>query len=74
MLPSEVILELKDEVEDLEKERRKMVGEMELLKKDNEEMDMKIILLEDELNKTGKEEGSSNTQESRAAQASEFSS
>ena len=74
MLPSEVILELKDEVEDLEKERRKMVVEMELLKKDNEEMDMKIILLEDELNKTGKEEGSSNSQESRAAQASEFSS
>jgi len=74
MLPSEVILELKDEVEDLEKERRKMVVEMELLKKDNEEMDMKIILLEDELNKTGKEEGSSHSQESRAAQASEFSS
>jgi len=74
MLPSEVILELKDEVEDLEKERKKMVVQMELLKKDNEEMDMKIILLEDELNKTGKEEGASHTQESRAAQASEFSS
>ena len=73
MLPSEAMMELKDEVADLEKERRKMVVEMSLLKKDNEDLDMKVILLEDELNKSGGGD-SSNTDESRAAQASEFSS
>tara|TARA_Y100001960_G_C14763115_1_gene875274 strand:+ start:962 stop:2521 length:1560 start_codon:yes stop_codon:yes gene_type:complete len=73
IIPSEAMMELKDEVADLEKERRKMVVEMSLLKKDNEDMDMKIILLEDELNKSGGGD-SSNTDESRAAQASEFSS
>lgn len=59
MLPSEIIQELKEEVDDLEKERRTMIVELEMLKEDNAEMDMKITLLEDEKGRGGKggEEG-----------------
>jgi chemotaxis protein MotB len=77
MLPSEIIQELKEEVDDLEKERRTMIVELEMLKEDNAEMDMKITLLEDEKSRGGKgggEEGGFSGIESRSAQASEFSS
>ena len=77
MLPSEIIQELKEEVEDLEKERRTMIVELEMLKEDNTEMDMKITLLEDDKGRGGKggaEEGGFSGIESRSAQASEFSS
>ena len=53
MLPSEIIQELKEEVDDLEKERRTMIVELEMLKEDNAEMDMKITLLEDEKSRGG---------------------
>ena len=59
MLPSEIIQELKEEVEDLEKDRRKMVVEMEMLKEDNAEMDMKITLMEDEKGRGAKGGGDS---------------
>ena len=54
MLPSEIIQELKEEVEDLEKERRQMIVELEMLKENNAEMDMKIVLLEEEKGRSGK--------------------
>ncbi|MBC8285120.1 MAG: OmpA family protein [Nitrospinae bacterium] len=75
MLPSEIIQELKEEVEDLEKERRTMIVELEMLKEDNAEMDMKITLLEDEKGRGSKggEEGGFRPIESRAAQTAEFS-
>ncbi len=77
MLPSEIIQELKEEVDDLEKERRTMIVELEMLKEDNAEMDMKITLLEDEKSRGGKgggDESGFSGIESRSAQASEFSS
>ncbi len=76
MLPSEIIQELKEEVEDLEKDRRKMVVEMEMLKEDNAEMDMKITLMEDEKGrgaKGGGDSGDFRPVEGRSAQTSEFS-
>jgi chemotaxis protein MotB len=77
MLPAEIIQELKEEVEDLEKERRKMIVELEMLKEDNAEMDMKIVLLEEEKGRSGKGGGGDGGDfrpiEGRAAQTSEFS-
>jgi len=57
MLPSEIIRELKEEVEDLEKERNKMTVDLEMLKDSNAEMDMKISILEDEKQHGGGSEG-----------------
>ena len=54
MLPSEIIQELKEEVDDLEKERRTMIVELEMLKEDNTAIDMKITLLENEKSRGGK--------------------
>jgi len=76
MLPAEIIQELKEEVEDLEKERRTMIVELEMLKEDNAEMDMKIVLLEEEKGRGGKgggESGDFRPVEGRSAQTSEFS-
>lgn len=76
MLPSEIIQELKEEVEDLEKERRKMIFDLEMLKEDNAEMDMKITLMEEEKGRGGKgggESGDFRPVEGRSAQTSEFS-
>ncbi|MBT5551509.1 MAG: OmpA family protein [Nitrospina sp.] len=76
MLPAEIIQELKEEVEDLEKERRQMIVELEMLKEDNAEMDMKIVLLEEEKGRGGKGGGDSGDfrpVEGRSAQTSEFS-
>lgn len=76
MLPSEIIQELKEDVEDLEKERRRMMVDLEMLKEDNAEMDMKIVLLEEEKgrgSKGGGGEGGQQMVEGRAAAASEFS-
>jgi len=77
MLPSEIIQELKEEVEDLEKERRKMIVDMEMLKEDNAEMDMKITLMEEEKGRAGKGGGGGDADlrpvEGRSAQTSEFS-
>ena len=75
MLPSEIIQELKEEVEDLEKERRRMTVDLEMLKEDNAEMDMKIIQMEEEKGRGsgGGGEGGTQMTEGRAAQASEFS-
>ncbi|MBT5027377.1 MAG: OmpA family protein [Nitrospina sp.] len=77
MLPSEIIQELKEEVEDLEKERRQMIVELEMLKENNAEMDMKIVLLEEEKGRSGKggggEGGDFRPVEGRASQTSEFS-
>ena len=75
MLPSEIIRELKEEVEDLEKERSKMIVDLEMLKEDNAEMDMKIIQMEEEKGRGSDSRGEGGTQmtEGRAAQASEFS-
>ena len=77
MLPSEIIQELKEEVEDLEKERRRMMVDLEMLKEDNAEMDMKIVLLEEEKGRSGKggggEGGDFRPVEGRASQTSEFS-
>jgi chemotaxis protein MotB len=76
MLPAEIIQELKEEVEDLEKERRQMIVELEMLKKDNAEMDMKLVLLEEEKGRGGKgggESGDFRPVEGRSAQTSEFS-
>jgi len=75
MLPSEIIQELKEEVEDLEKERRRMMVDLEMLKEDNAEMDMKIVLLEEEKGRSTKSggEGGQQMAEGRAARAAEFS-
>lgn len=75
MLPSEIIEELKEEVEDLEKERRTMIVELEMLREDNAEMDMKITLLEEEKGREHKGGGEVGFRpvESRAAQTAEFS-
>ena len=71
MLPSEIIRELKEEVEDLEKESQRMLVDMEMLKDSNAEMDMKIGILEDEKQHGGGSEGGA--VEGRAAAAQEFS-
>ena len=73
MLPSEIIRELKEEVEDLEKERNKMTVDLEMLKDSNAEMDMKISILEDEKQHGGGSEGGAHRVEGRAAAAQEFS-
>jgi chemotaxis protein MotB len=77
MLPAEIIQELKEEVEDLEKERRQMIVELEMLKEDNAEMDMKIVLMEEEKGRGGKggggDGGDFRPVEGRSAQTSEFS-
>ena len=71
ILPSEIIRELKEEVEDLEKESQRMIVDMEMLKDSNAEMDMKIGILEDEKQHGGGSEGGA--VEGRAAAAQEFS-
>ena len=73
MLPSEIIQELKEEVEDLEKESQRMIVDMEMLKDSNAEMDMKIGILEDEKQHGGGSEGGAHRVEGRAAAAQEFS-
>ena len=73
MLPSEIIRELKEEVEDLEKESQRMLVDMEMLKDSNAEMDMKIGILEDEKQHGGGSEGGAHRVEGRAAAAQEFS-
>ena len=73
MLPSEIIRELKEEVEDLEKERNKMTVDLEMLKDSNAEMDMKIGILEDEKQHGTKGDGGARAAEGRAAAAQEFS-
>jgi len=73
MLPSEIIRELKEEVEDLEKESQRMIVDMEMLKDSNAEMDMKIGILEDEKQHGGGSEGGAHRVEGRAAAAQEFS-
>ena len=73
VLPSEIIRELKEEVEDLEKESQRMTVDMEMLKDSNAEMDMKIGILEDEKQHGGGSEGGAHRVEGRAAAAQEFS-
>ena len=73
VLPSEIIRELKEEVEDLEKESQRMLVDMEMLKDSNAEMDMKIGILEDEKQHGGGSEGGAHRVEGRAAAAQEFS-
>ena len=72
VLPSEIIRELKEEVEDLEKESQRMIVDMEMLKDSNAEMDMKIGILEDEKQHGTKGDGGA-VAEGRAAAAQEFS-
>ena len=73
MLPSEIIRELKEEVEDLEKESQRMIVDMEMLKDSNAELDMKIGILEDEKQHGTKGDGGARVAEGRAAAAEEFS-
>ena len=73
VLPSEIIRELKEEVEDLEKESQRMLVDMEMLKDSNAEMDMKIGILEDEKQHGTKGDGGARVAEGRAAAAQEFS-
>ena len=73
VLPSEIIRELKEEVEDLEKESQRMLVDMEMLKDSNAEMDMKIGILEDEKQHGTKGDGGARAAEGRAAAAQEFS-
>ena len=73
ILPSEIIRELQEEVEELEKERNKMTVDLEMLKDSNAEMDMKISILEDEKQHGGGSEGGAHRVEGRAAAAQEFS-
>ncbi|PIQ98012.1 MAG: hypothetical protein COV67_01210 [Nitrospinae bacterium CG11_big_fil_rev_8_21_14_0_20_56_8] len=74
MLPSEIIQELKDEVEELEKERRKMLVELEMLREDNAEIEMKLTLLEEKKGGGGGEEKGTfgEFSDSRAATQAEF--
>ncbi len=72
MLPSEIIQELKEEVEDLEKESQRMTVDLEMLKDSNAEMDMKIGILEDEKQHGGGSEGGAHRVEGRAAAARSF--
>lgn len=73
MLPSEIIQELKDDVEDLEKERRNLIVELEMLKEDNSELEMKLTLLEEKKD-SGRDSGDFRMgSEGRGAQAAEFS-
>ena len=71
--PSEIIRELQEEVEDLEKERNKMTVDLEMLKDSNAEMDMKIGILEDEKQHGTKGDGGARVAEGRGAAAQEFS-
>jgi len=75
MLPAEVIAELKEEVEDLEKERRDMLVELEMLREDNAEIEMKLTLLEEkkEGSGSGGDQSSYTSSDSRAASTAEFS-
>ena len=71
ILPAAIIQELREEVEELEIEKRKMLEEMNLLKLDNEEMESRIFLLEEKGNGEGGEYRPNI--ESRAAVSAEFS-
>lgn len=73
MLPAEIIVELKEELETLEEERKTMIIELEQLKEQNEELEMKLSF-------GGKKDGKAAESgaaawvgmESREAQAAEF--
>ncbi|PIQ99011.1 MAG: hypothetical protein COV66_14070 [Nitrospinae bacterium CG11_big_fil_rev_8_21_14_0_20_45_15] len=75
MLPAEVIAELKEEIEDLEKERRNMIVELEMLREDNAEIEMKLTLLEEKKEGSGGggDKGSYRSSDSRADSTAEFS-
>ncbi len=75
MLPSEIIAELKDEVEELEKERRDMIVELEMLREDNAEIEMKLTLLEEKKDPSGGGEKGNyrDNSDSRGAASAEFS-
>ena len=71
MLPAEIIQELKEDVQSLEKERKDLLVELEMLKEDNAEIEMKLNLAEME---KGKGEGDHRqAQDGRSAATAEFS-
>ncbi len=71
MLPSEIILELREDLDILEEERRKMELEMEKLGEANTELEMKLSLA-DEKDSSGRFDSRMNV-EGRGAQTAEFS-
>ncbi len=73
MTPSEIIQELKEDVDALEKERKDMIVELEMLKEDHAEIEMKLTLLEDKKD-TAKGGGGEikRSSEGRGALAAEF--
>jgi len=73
MTPSEIIQELKEDVDELEKERRNLVVEMEMLREDNSEIEMKLTLLEEkEGSGGGGGEGQAYAEGGRSAATAEF--
>ncbi len=44
MLPSEIIVELQEELENLERERKDMIMELEMLREQNEQLEMKVAI------------------------------
>ncbi len=72
MLPSEIILELREDLDILEEERRKMELEMEKLAQSNTELEMKLSMA-DEKDSAGRLDSRMNV-EGRGAQTAEFSS
>jgi chemotaxis protein MotB len=74
MLPAEIIVELKEELETLEEERKTMIVELEQLKEVNEDLEMKLSFGEKKGGKAaeGGAAAAWGGMESREAQAAEF--
>ncbi|MBI5428139.1 MAG: OmpA family protein [Nitrospinae bacterium] len=53
MLPSEIIVELQEELENLERERKDMIMELETLREQNEQLEMKVAIQGEKSGKSG---------------------
>ncbi|OGW30018.1 MAG: hypothetical protein A3K09_05005 [Nitrospinae bacterium RIFCSPLOWO2_12_FULL_47_7] len=72
MLPAEIIVELKEELETLEEERKTMIIELEELKETNDELEMKLSFGEKGGSKTAEGGAGYKVSESSTVEAAEF--
>jgi len=73
LLPSDIIEELKEELNTIKEEKSILILDLETLKEDHADMESKVILLEQIQEESGKEEDFRPNTESRATAAAEFS-
>ena len=73
LLPSDIIEELKEELNTIKEEKSALILDLETLKEDHADMESKVILLEQRHEESGSEDEYRPNTESRATAAAEFS-